>query len=62
VYIDLSVQVVPVIAAGFTFVFAGNGARCTRVGTARAVTAKKEIMIGKCILRLESTVDFNESD
>lgn len=59
-YVNLSVHVVPVIAAGFTFVFAGAGTRCTRAGTASAVTAKREITRVSCILVLGSTVNKNE--
>jgi hypothetical protein len=59
-YVDLSVQVVPVIAAGFTFVLAGAGTRCTRVGTASVVAAKREMRRGSCILDLGSTVEYKE--
>jgi hypothetical protein len=56
-YVDLSVHIVPVIAAGFTFVFAGAGTRCTRVGTASTVAAKREMTRVSCILNLGSTAE-----
>jgi hypothetical protein len=49
-YVDLSVQVVPVIAAGFTDSVAGAGFRSTSVGAASIVAAKREVRSVSCIL------------
>lgn len=49
-YVDLSVQVVPVIEFGSTTVVPGAGERFTRLGNAIAVAAKTEMRSVSCIL------------
>jgi hypothetical protein len=56
------VQVVPVIAAGFTDSVAGAGFRSTRVGTANAVAPKREMRSASCILGFGSTEEKKEQE